>query len=146
MRNLSRLTLTAALLGTMALPALAQGHAVNGAAPVVTRHHRVVKPSRPLHHIAATSTNAVRTPAVTGTTLDAKPGLDIKPGLDAKPGLDIKPGTVRTPAATAAAPLMAVPSTTAPLTTAPLTTAPVTTPAPRIATQAPVVPGAVKPN
>ncbi len=120
MRNLSRLTLTAALLGTLALPALAQGNLVNGAAPVSTRHHRVVKPSRQLHHIAATSTDAVRTPAVTATSSDAKPGLDGKPGLAAKPA------TAGTLGATAAAP--------------------VTTTAPRLTTQAPLVPSAAKPN
>ena len=115
MSKFSRLTLSAVLLGAFAVPALAQGGAarLDGAAPVTPRvvapsltapslRHHVVKPSRHVHHIAATDT--VRTPAVTSSaTVDGT-----------KPG-DARPGTVRTPAV-AAAP---VPAATVPHVAAP---------------------------
>lgn len=64
--TISRLMLTTALIGTLALPAMAQ---TQGAMPGASHHatalrHRVAKPARPVHPIATPSGVAGTTAAV----------------------------------------------------------------------------------
>ena len=67
MTKFSSLTLSALLLSALALPAMAQGTAHTAMRPVAK--HRVVK--APVHKIAATATDTVRTPAVTSAPITA---------------------------------------------------------------------------
>jgi hypothetical protein len=75
MTKLARFTLTTALMGSLALPALAQSSATSGvlmqptAKAVPGQHHRAARNPHHVHHIADT----VRTPAVTSGSIPAAP-------------------------------------------------------------------------
>jgi hypothetical protein len=67
--TISRLMLTTALIGTLALPALAQTHVstLGTGHHAATLRHRVVKPTGPVHSIAAPGGTAGTTVGGPGT-------------------------------------------------------------------------------
>ncbi len=83
MTKLARLTLTTALMGSLALPALAQSGATSGvlmqptAKAVPGLHHRTARNPNHVHHIADT----VRTPAMTSGSIPAAPATVPSKGL-----------------------------------------------------------------